>query len=176
MSSGSTSSQPSPTSRWVSPFRTCSTRGSKARPSSCSSSGSCRRLSGGCSELGGPRPRALCDPAPPRPARGIHPPADRLVLAGHVHEVVRIRDRRSLHRAQGGQPVQFHRGWPGVGFTHSLAFGLAVALAILLITRSHIWAFSFLLGNWAHVLTDVGDTIGAMLLFPFSTETFGIGA
>src|SRR5829696_7903613 len=45
MSSGSTSSQPSATSRWVSPFRTCSTRGSKARPSSCSSSGSCRRLS-----------------------------------------------------------------------------------------------------------------------------------
>ena len=29
-------------------------------------------------------------------------------------------------------PVQFHRGWPGVGFTHSLAFGLVVAALILL--------------------------------------------
>ena len=73
-------------------------------------------------------------------------------------------------------PVQFHRGWPGVGFTHSLAFGLAVAGLLLLLTRSRVWAFSFLLGHWAHVFTDVGDTIGTMLFFPFSTETFGIGA
>jgi membrane-bound metal-dependent hydrolase YbcI (DUF457 family) len=73
-------------------------------------------------------------------------------------------------------PVQFHRGWPGVGFTHSLAFGLLVAALILLVTKSRIWAFSFLLGHWAHALTDVGDTIGTMLLFPFSTETFGLGA
>ena len=73
-------------------------------------------------------------------------------------------------------PVQFHRGWPGVGFTHSLAFGLVVAGLILLLTRSRIWSLSFLLGHWAHALTDVGDTIGTMLAFPFSTETFGIGA
>jgi membrane-bound metal-dependent hydrolase YbcI (DUF457 family) len=73
-------------------------------------------------------------------------------------------------------PVQFHRGWPGVGFTHSLAFGVVVAAAILLLTRSRVWAFSFLLGHWAHALTDVGDTIGTMLAFPFSTETFGAGA
>lgn len=73
-------------------------------------------------------------------------------------------------------PVQFHRGWPGVGFTHSLAFGLVVAAAILLLARSRVWAFSFLLGHWAHAFTDVGDTIGTMLAFPFSTETFGIGA
>ena len=73
-------------------------------------------------------------------------------------------------------PVQFHRGWPGVGFTHSLAFGLLVAALILFVGRSRIWAFSFLLGHWAHVFTDVGDTIGTMLLFPFWTETIGIGA
>jgi membrane-bound metal-dependent hydrolase YbcI (DUF457 family) len=73
-------------------------------------------------------------------------------------------------------PVQFHRGWPGVGFTHSLAFGLLIAALILLIGRSKIWAFSFLLGHWAHALTDVGDTIGTMLFFPLSTETIGIGA
>lgn len=73
-------------------------------------------------------------------------------------------------------PVQFHRGWPGVGFTHSIAFGVAVSLVLLLLTRSRIWAFSFFLGHLAHVLTDVGDTIGTMLLFPLSTETIGIGA
>ena len=73
-------------------------------------------------------------------------------------------------------PVQFHRGWPGVGFTHSLAFGLLVAALILVVGRSRIWAFSFLLGHWAHAFTDVGDTIGTMLFFPFSTETIGIGA
>jgi hypothetical protein len=73
-------------------------------------------------------------------------------------------------------PVQFHRGWPGVGFTHSLAFGLVVAALILLLTRSRVWAFSFLIGHWAHAFTDVGDTIGTMLAFPFSTETIGVGA
>ena len=73
-------------------------------------------------------------------------------------------------------PVQFHRGWPGVGFTHSIAFGIVVSLAILLLTRSRVWSLSFFLGHLAHALTDVGDTIGTMLLFPFSTETFGVGA
>jgi membrane-bound metal-dependent hydrolase YbcI (DUF457 family) len=73
-------------------------------------------------------------------------------------------------------PVQFHRGWPGVGFTHTLAFGLAVAALILLVGRSRIWAFSFFLGHLAHVLTDMGDTIGVMLFFPFSTETISINA
>jgi hypothetical protein len=32
-------------------------------------------------------------------------------------------------------PMEFHRGWPGAGFTHSLAFGVAVALVILLVFR-----------------------------------------
>ncbi len=73
-------------------------------------------------------------------------------------------------------PIEFHRGWPGVGFTHSLAFGVAVAALLLLLTRSRVWAFSFLLGHWAHAITDVGDTIGTMLFFPFSTQTIGLGA
>ena len=37
-----------------------------------------------------------------------------------------------------------------------------VAALILLLGRSRIWAFSFLLGHIAHVLTDMGDTIGVM--------------
>jgi membrane-bound metal-dependent hydrolase YbcI (DUF457 family) len=72
-------------------------------------------------------------------------------------------------------PVRFHRGWPGAGFTHSLAFGVVVAAAILLVFRKRpaakVVALSFLLGHWAHALTDVGDTVGTMLFFPFSTET-----
>ena len=73
-------------------------------------------------------------------------------------------------------PAQFHRGWPGVGFTHSLAFGLAVAVVILLLTRSRVWSLSFLIGHWLHAITDVGDTLGTMLFFPFSTDHVALGA
>ena len=64
----------------------------------------------------------------------------------------------------------FHRGWPGVGFTHSLLFGVVFATAVLAVTRSRNWALGVLIGQWAHVLTDVADTAGIMLFFPFSTE------
>ena len=73
-------------------------------------------------------------------------------------------------------PVQFHRGWPGVGFTHSLAFGVLVSLVLLVLLRSRVWALSFLVGHWAHAITDVGDTVGTMLLFPFTTEQISAGA
>jgi membrane-bound metal-dependent hydrolase YbcI (DUF457 family) len=67
-------------------------------------------------------------------------------------------------------PAQFHRGWPGVGFSHSLMFGVVFAAGILAVTRSRGWALGVLIGQWAHVLTDVSDTAGVMLFFPFSTE------
>jgi len=73
-------------------------------------------------------------------------------------------------------PAQFHRGWPGVGFTHSLAFGVVVALVIVLLTRRRIWGFSFLVGQWSHALTDMGDTVGTMLFFPFATQQFSVDA
>jgi membrane-bound metal-dependent hydrolase YbcI (DUF457 family) len=79
-------------------------------------------------------------------------------------------------------PATFHRGWPGVGFTHSLLFGVAVAAIILLAGRAlgrpsaKIWAFSFLIGQWSHALTDMGDTVGTMLFFPFTTKQFALGA
>jgi membrane-bound metal-dependent hydrolase YbcI (DUF457 family) len=74
------------------------------------------------------------------------------------------------------EPAQFHRGWPGVGFTHSLFFGLLVGALIFLAFRSRIWAFSFVVGQWAHALTDTLDTVGTMLLFPFTTHLFSAGA
>lgn len=67
-------------------------------------------------------------------------------------------------------PAQFHRGWPGVGFTHSFIFGVAFAMIVLALTKSRSWAVGILVGQWAHVLTDVADTAGVMPFFPFSTE------
>lgn len=73
-------------------------------------------------------------------------------------------------------PAQFHRGFPGVGFTHSLTFGVLIALLIYGIWRSRIWSVSFLIGQWAHALTDALDTVGTMLAFPFTTHLFAAGA
>ncbi len=73
-------------------------------------------------------------------------------------------------------PAQFHRGWPGAGVTHTLAFGLVVGALIYLIFRNRIWALSFVLGQWAHVLTDTLDTVGTMLLFPVTDHLFSAGA
>lgn len=67
-------------------------------------------------------------------------------------------------------PAAFHRGWPGVGFTHSLIFGFAFAVLVLAVTRSRSWAVGILVGQWAHVVTDFADSAGTMPFFPFSTE------
>jgi membrane-bound metal-dependent hydrolase YbcI (DUF457 family) len=69
---------------------------------------------------------------------------------------------------KASHPAQFHRGWPGVGFTHSLLFGAVLAFLIWRIFGSKVWAISFLIGQWAHALTDTGDTVGTMLFFPWT--------
>jgi len=79
-------------------------------------------------------------------------------------------------KLKADDPAQFHRGWPGVGFTHSLTFGLLIALAVYSVSRNRLWAVSFLLGQWAHALTDTGDTVGTMLFFPFTTHLYAVGA
>jgi membrane-bound metal-dependent hydrolase YbcI (DUF457 family) len=71
--------------------------------------------------------------------------------------------------------VQYHRGWPGVGLTHSLMFGVAVAVVVFLLTRSAPWAVGLMLGQWTHVLTDTADTAGCMVFFPFTTQQYSIG-
>lgn len=73
-------------------------------------------------------------------------------------------------------PAQFHRGWPGVGFTHSLMFGVVLGAVVFAVSRNRLWAISILIGQWAHSLTDIGDTVGTMLFFPFSTHLFSVGA
>ena len=73
-------------------------------------------------------------------------------------------------------PAQFHRGWPGAGFTHSLTFGVLVGLLLYVIWRNKVVAYSFVIGQWAHALTDMGDTVGSMLFFPFTDHLFAVGA
>ncbi len=73
-------------------------------------------------------------------------------------------------------PAQLHRGWPGFGFTHSLTFGVVLASLIFAVSRSRTWTLSFLIGQWAHVLTDTGDSVGCMLFFPFTTYHVSLGA
>ena len=80
------------------------------------------------------------------------------------------------YEVKAQNPARFHRGWPGVGFTHSLVFGVLLSLLIYAIWRKPIIAYSFLIGQWAHALTDMGDTVGTMLFFPFTTHLFSIGA
>ena len=72
-------------------------------------------------------------------------------------------------------PAQFHRGWPGFGFTHSFLYGAVVCLIFWKGFGSKTWGISFMIGQWAHALTDAGDTVGTMLLFPW-THHFSVGA
>lgn len=72
-------------------------------------------------------------------------------------------------------PMRFHRGWPGVGFTHSLLFGVVLGALILRTTRRRTWALGFVMGCWAHALTDLNDTAGSMLFFPISEVPVSTG-
>jgi membrane-bound metal-dependent hydrolase YbcI (DUF457 family) len=76
-------------------------------------------------------------------------------------------------------PYKFHRGWPGAGFSHSLFLGGVLVALWLLCTRSKPWskpwAVGYLLGFASHCLTDINDSVGTMLLFPFRTWNFSIG-
>lgn len=76
---------------------------------------------------------------------------------------------------KASNPAHYHRGWPGVGFTHSLMFGTLVALLVLWLVKSRAWALGLLLGQWAHVLTDMFDSVGTMVLFPFTTQHYTTG-
>jgi membrane-bound metal-dependent hydrolase YbcI (DUF457 family) len=73
------------------------------------------------------------------------------------------------------EPWAYHRGWPGVGPTHGLLFGVLVALLVLWITRNRAWALGLMIGQWAHALTDVCDSVGTMLFFPFTTQHYTVG-
>jgi membrane-bound metal-dependent hydrolase YbcI (DUF457 family) len=73
------------------------------------------------------------------------------------------------------EPWAYHRGWPGVGPTHGLLFGVLVALLVLWITKNRAWALGLMIGQWAHALTDICDSVGTMLFFPFTTQHYTVG-
>lgn len=80
-------------------------------------------------------------------------------------------------RLKASDPATFHRGWPGVGFTHSLLYGVVVCFIFWRLFGSKTWGISFLIGQWAHALTDTGDTVGTMLFFPWTLHVhFGAWA
>lgn len=72
-------------------------------------------------------------------------------------------------------PAQFHRGWPGAGFTHSIIICLALGLLVYALSRSRTWALGVTVGSLAHVLTDTSDTVGTLLFFPFYNENISTG-
>lgn len=73
-------------------------------------------------------------------------------------------------------PAQFHRGWPGMGFTTSIMAGLIFAAFIYLISkRNKAWFWGVFMGYAAHAITDSADSAGTMLLWPFYNENLSIG-
>ncbi|MGH7753628.1 MAG: metal-dependent hydrolase, partial [Gemmatimonadales bacterium] len=74
-------------------------------------------------------------------------------------------DRGAVHLG-AANPAQFHRGWPGAGFTHSLAFVAAAGLLVWLVTRSRAWGLGNGIGAAAHVVTDISDNVGTLLFVP----------
>lgn len=71
-------------------------------------------------------------------------------------------------------PERWHRGWPGMGLTHTVFFGLVLATLLWLWKRNRGLTVGFMLGIAAHALTDINDSVGTMLLFPFSTINWSI--
>jgi membrane-bound metal-dependent hydrolase YbcI (DUF457 family) len=69
-------------------------------------------------------------------------------------------------------PHQWHRGWPGMGVTHTLFMGIVLSSLLWLWKRNRAFTVGFLLGYAAHALTDVNDSVGTMLLFPLSTTNW----
>jgi membrane-bound metal-dependent hydrolase YbcI (DUF457 family) len=71
-------------------------------------------------------------------------------------------------------PQRWHRGWPGMGITHTLFLGVIFASALWMWKRNRALTVGYLLGYAAHVLTDVNDSVGTMILFPFTTVNWSM--
>ena len=73
------------------------------------------------------------------------------------------------HHYGASSPHRWHRGWPGMGFTHTLFLGVLIGSLLWAWKRSRALTVGYILGYAAHALTDVNDSVGTMLIFPFST-------
>lgn len=74
------------------------------------------------------------------------------------------------------EPAAWHRGWPGLGVSHSLLWAFVAAGIVAVLTRDRAWTLGVGLGAAIHAMTDIGDTVGTMLAFPFTTQNFSIGS
>ena len=84
-------------------------------------------------------------------------------------------DVGSIH-VHADNPAQWHRGWPGMGFTHSLMAGLILAVIMYFaFKRKKAWFWGIFVGYAAHAITDTLDTAGTMLFWPFYTENISFG-
>src|SRR5690349_24170555 len=79
------------------------------------------------------------------------------------------------HHYGASKPYQWNRGWPGMGFSHTIFFGAIVAALIWWRTKNLAWTAGYILGLGAHVITDINDSIGTMLVFPILTRNWSIG-
>ena len=92
-----------------------------------------RRSCGGCGELGRSRPRAVRAAQALRVAARDHPDP-RLVRPGHAQPKP-VRSAVLRYELKASDPGSSTAG-AGVGFTHSLAFGVVVAGLVYLVFRS----------------------------------------
>lgn len=76
---------------------------------------------------------------------------------------------------KAAEPWKYHRGWPGVGPTHSLLFIVVIAIVLLAWKKNRAWALGLFMGGVAHVLTDCFDSVGTMLFWPFTTQHYSTG-
>jgi hypothetical protein len=78
------------------------------------------------------------------------------------------------HHYGAAVPQQWQRGFPGFGFSHTVFFGALLGLALWWWKRDRGLVVGFMLGMAAHVITDVNDSVGTMLLFPVTTLNWSL--
>jgi membrane-bound metal-dependent hydrolase YbcI (DUF457 family) len=71
-------------------------------------------------------------------------------------------------------PQLWHRGWPGMGITHTLFLGVVLTSVWWVWKRNRGFAVGYMLGYAAHVLTDVNDSVGTMVIFPLRTVNWSL--
>jgi membrane-bound metal-dependent hydrolase YbcI (DUF457 family) len=78
------------------------------------------------------------------------------------------------HHYGATNPARWHRGFPGMGITHTVFLGSLITLGIWLWKRNRAFAVGYMLGYAAHALTDINDSVGTVLLFPYSWTNFTV--
>jgi membrane-bound metal-dependent hydrolase YbcI (DUF457 family) len=71
------------------------------------------------------------------------------------------------HHYGASNPARWQRGWPGVGWGHSVILGLILAALVYWRTGNKSFALGMILGLTAHALTDTFDSVGTMVFFPW---------